>query len=290
MQQRRANASKSPVVVSTPNKEKLEMIRTGKKKKTITGFKENTNVKLVQDGSKVIAVQKEKKVEEAGVTRKKRNYVMYESKLGTEKETDYTKIAAKKMRAPKPRVEEKIVQQRKVKEYLDNYQYHETKSFKSPNPKPALVIHQRLGDKIGGTFEEITYEKFRTIQTPQSKQSDVLRTKQSTFSRNQRVVSPQLARPYNTQTQPRQTRNNPSRNMPNTPSVTRSQPRGQTTTTTTTTKSYNVKTVPRKANNATPKPQKDAGEYATITHTKLVTKGGQTTKTTTTRVTSGRKK
>jgi len=284
MQQRRANASKSPIVLSTPDKEKLEMIRSGKKKKTITGFKENKDVKLVQDGSKVIAVKKEKKVEEAGVTRKKRNYVMYESKLGTEKETDYTKIAAKKMRAPKPRVEEKIVQQRKVKEYLDNYQYHETKSFKSPNPKPALVVHQRLGDKIGGTFEEITYEKFRTIQTPQSKQSDVLRTKQSTFSRNQRVVSPALARPYNTQTQPRQSRNIQNRKTPNTPSVTRSQ------ATTTTTKSYNVRTVPKKATNAAQKPLAGSNEYTTETHTKLVTKDGQTTKTTRTRVTSGRKK
>jgi hypothetical protein len=287
MQQRRANASKSPVVVSTPNKEKLEMIRTGKKKKTITGFKENKNVKLVQDGSKVIAVQKEKKVEEAGVTRKKRNYVMYESKLGTEKETDYTKIAAKKMRAPKPRVEEKIVQHRKVREYLDNYQYHETKSFKSPNPRPALVIHQRLGDKIGGTLEEITYEKFRTIQTPQSKKSDVLRSKQSTFSRNQRVVSPTLSRPYYTQTQPRITRNNQSKKMPNTPSATRNQPRGKATTTT---KSYNMRTVPRKSNNGAPKPPKGTSEYTTETHTKIVTKGGQTKKTTTTRVTSGRRK
>jgi hypothetical protein len=288
MQQRRANASKSPIVVSTPDKEKVEMIRTGKKKKTITGFKENTNVKLVQDGSKVIAVQKEKKVEEAGVTRKKRNYVMYESKLGTEKETDYTKIAAKKMKAPKPRVEEKIVQKRKVKEYLDNYQYHETKSFKSPNPKPALVVHQRLGEKIGGTFEEITYEKFRTIQTPQSRTSDVLRTKQSTFSRNQRVVSPPLARPYNTQTQPRQTRNTQSRKMPNTPNVTRNQPRGQATTTTT--KPYNVRTVPRKAANAPSKTPEGSSQYTSETHTRLVTKGGKTTKTTTTRVTSGRKK
>ena len=284
MKARRANASKSPIVLSTPDKEKLEMIRSGKKKKTITGFKENKDVKLVQDGSKVIAVKKEKKVEEAGVTHKKRNYVMYESKLGTEKETDYTKIAAKKMRAPKPRVEEKIVQQRKVKEYLDNYQYHETKSFKSPNPKPALVVHQRLGDKIGGTFEEITYEKFRTIQTPQSKQSDVLRTKQSTFSRNQRVVSPALARPYNTQTQPRQSRNIQNRKTPNTPSVTRSQ------ATTTTTKSYNVRTVPKKATNAAQKPLAGSNEYTTETHTKLVTKDGQTTKTTRTRVTSGRKK
>lgn len=61
MQSRRLNASKSPIVVSAPDKEKLEMIRTGKKKKTVSGFKENKNIKLIQDGSKVIAVQKEKK-------------------------------------------------------------------------------------------------------------------------------------------------------------------------------------------------------------------------------------
>ena len=276
MQSRRLNTSKSPVVVSPPDKEKLEMIRTGKKKKTISGFKENKNIKLIQDGSKVIAVQKEKKVEEEGVTRKKRNYVMYESKIGTEKETDYTKIAAKKMRAPKPRVEEKIVQQRKRREYLDNYQYHETKQFRSPNPRPALVVHQRLGEKIGGSYEEITYEKFRTIQSPQPRQSDALRAKQSTYNRNQRIVSSQT-RAYNTNTQSRQTPNNPTNR--------RSNSRGSTTN-----KSYNVRTVPRNSKNAEPKPPEGANEYTTETHTKLVTKDGQTTKTTSTRVTSGRRK
>ena len=271
MQSRRLNASKSPVVVSPPDKEKLEMIRTGKKKKTVSGFKENKNIKLIQDGSKLIAVQREQKVEEEGVTRKKRNYVMYESKIGTEKETDYTKIAAKKMRAPKPRVEERIVQQRKRREYLDNYQYHETKSFRSPNPRPALVVHQRLSDKVGGSYEEITYEKFRTIQSPQPKQSDALRAKQSTYNRNQRNVSPQT-RAYNTNTQSRQT--------PNKPTNRRSNSRQGSTTT----KSYNVRTVPRNSKNAV---TEGANEYTTE-HTKLVTKDGQTTKTT--RVTSGRRK
>ena len=275
MQSRRLNASKSPVVVTAPDKEKLEMIRTGKKKKTVSGFKENKNIKLIQDGSKVIAVQKEKKVEEEGVTRKKRNFIMYESKIGTEKETDYTKIAAKKMRAPKPRVEEKIVQQRKRREYLDNYQYHETKSFRSPNPRPALVVHQRLGDKIGGSYEEITYEKFRTIQSPQPKQSDALRAKQSTYNRNQRNISPQ-ARAYNTNSQ--------SRNTPNKPTSRRSNSRGGNSST----NSYNVRTIPRGSKNIEPKNQ-DTTEYTTE-HTKLVTKDGQTTKTTRTRVTSGRRK
>lgn len=277
MQSRRLNASKSPIVVSAPDKEKLEMIRTGKKKKTVSGFKENKNIKLIQDGSKVIAVQKEKKVEEEGVTRKKRNFIMYESKIGTEKETDYTKIAAKKMRAPKPRVEEKIVQQRKRREYLDNYQYHETKSFRSPNPRPALVVHQRLGDKVGGSYEEITYEKFRTIQSPQPRQSDALRAKQSTYNRNQRMVSPQT-RAYNTNTQSRQT--------PNKPTARRSNSRGQGSTN----KSYNIRTAPRNSKNVEPKPPEGSNEYTTETHTKLVTKDGQTTKTTRTKVTSGRRK
>ena len=285
MRSRRAFANKSPVFVTTPDKEKLEMIRSGKKKKTITGFKKNQNIKLVHDGSKVIAVEKEKKVEEAGVTRKKRNYVMYESKLGTEKETDYTKIAAKKIRAVKPRVEERIVQKRKRKEYLDNYQYHETKSFKSPNPRPAVVIHQRLGDKVGGTYEELTYEKFRTIKTPQFRPSDALRSKQSTYSRNRRAVSP-LSRPYNTQTQPRQPRANQNRKAPNTPS-TRGRPSGQATAISATTKTYNVRTNPRRTAN---KPPEGVREYTTETHTKLVTKDGKTTKTTSTRTIPGKKK
>ena len=33
MQSRRLNTSKSPIVVSPPDKEKLEMIRTGKKRR-----------------------------------------------------------------------------------------------------------------------------------------------------------------------------------------------------------------------------------------------------------------
>lgn len=60
-----------------------------------------------------MVVEKEKKFEEAGVTRKKRNYVMYESKLGTEKERDMTKIGSVGLRKPQPRQEEKIIQKKK---------------------------------------------------------------------------------------------------------------------------------------------------------------------------------
>ena len=95
---------------------------------------------------------------------------MYESKLGTEKNTEITQIAAppkptpkpkpKPVREPEPRVEEKIVITKKKREYLDNYQYHETKNIKSKNPRYQVIVeHKRLGDIIGGTFEETSYQR-----------------------------------------------------------------------------------------------------------------------------------
>ena len=94
---------------------------------------------------------------------------MYESKLGTEKNTEITQIAAPKptpkpkpkpVREPSPRVEEKIVITKKKREYLDNYQYKETKQIKSKNPRYQVIVeHKRLGDIIGGTFEETSYQR-----------------------------------------------------------------------------------------------------------------------------------
>ena len=55
---------------------------------------------------------------------------MYESKLGKEKVTDLTEIKAPqtpKKLDPGSRVEEKLVMTRKKVEYLDNFQYKETK-------------------------------------------------------------------------------------------------------------------------------------------------------------------
>ena len=146
------------LMADTSTAEKLEMIRSGKKKKTVTGFKQKTNITFSNDEGKFIAVEKEKKVEEAGVTQKKRNYIKFESKLGTETDRDLHKIeGAKKTRKPNERVEEKIYITKKRKEYLDNYQYHETKDIKKG--KPDTVIHQRWGDVVGGTIEEISTKK-----------------------------------------------------------------------------------------------------------------------------------
>ena len=146
---------------------KLDQIKTGKKNVRTTGGSEQKKIVITgKDGSKIIQNQTETKTEETAVLRKKRNYVMYEAKLGTETTTDITKIDAPKkkekpvLRAPEPRVEEKIIQKKKKKEYLDNYQYHETKEIKNKNPRFQVIVeHQRLGDIIGGTFEETSYQR-----------------------------------------------------------------------------------------------------------------------------------
>ena len=149
---------------------KLDQIKTGAKIKRQTGGTEKKDTIISgKNGSKTVVRETEEKFEETAVLRKKRNYVMYESKLGTEKNTEITQIAAPKpapkpkpkpVREPSPRVEEKIVITKKKREYLDNYQYHETKNIKSKNPRYQVVVeHKRLGDIIGGTFEETSYQR-----------------------------------------------------------------------------------------------------------------------------------
>ena len=137
---------------------KLELIKQGKKKVNVTDFKENKNMISKKDGSKFLTIEKERKFEEAGVTKKKRNFVMYESKTGTEKDVDLLKLqGAKKKAGPRPKIEETIISKHKKKEYLDNFQYHETKELKKK--KPAVVIHNRVSNPITGTVEETTYQK-----------------------------------------------------------------------------------------------------------------------------------
>ena len=143
---------------------KLEAIKQGKKIKSETSASENKKVTITKSGDKIIAVEKEKKFEEAGVTKKKRNYVMYESKLGTEKETDLTQIKAPpkpKKLAPRPRVEETVIMTRKKVVYLDNFQYKETKEFRKIE-KGSKVVHQRLSDPLGGSYEETSIQRFTT--------------------------------------------------------------------------------------------------------------------------------
>ena len=262
-------ASKSPNPVLSANftpETKLDFIRKGKKKKTITGFKENKNVTFENKGGKFVVVEKEKKFEESAVTQRKNNFVKFESKLGTEKETDLTKIAGiKKTREIQPRTEEKIIQKRKKKEYLDNYQYHETVNIKHPKPnRISIVAHKRLGEIIGGTEEITTYE--RTVKTTMGdgRPAQIMRQKATSVKKTQndpnkpgtstitRTTKREL-KPYNSQTN---LRNNQKIMQPS--ASTRRLSRGGA---------------------------KNDTEY-TKEETKLVTKEGETTKTT--RKTRGR--
>ena len=163
---------KRAVNASAPSQSKIDHIKSGGKVKSqVGGVKENKNV-IQGKGGKFTITEKEKKFEEAGVARKKRNYVMYESKLGTEKEQEVQHVKEVKKQKPKPKVvpqprnEEKIITQIKRVEYLDNYQYHETKDIKDNDPnKQSIVTHQRLGDIVGGTYEEKTFQRI-TMNDP----------------------------------------------------------------------------------------------------------------------------
>ena len=154
-------------MLGSVNLSKLDKIKSGTKTKEHLGGSESKKVVSGKGGNYTVT-EKEKKFEESGVARKKRNYVMYESKLGTEKEknvfkhdTPRPKPKPKPKAQPKPRQEEKIIQKKKKKEYLDNYQYHETKDIRDKNPnKVSIVTHQRLGDIIGGSYEESSTTRY----------------------------------------------------------------------------------------------------------------------------------
>ena len=257
MSARGRNTGINPVISG----EKLGLIRSGKKKKTVTGFKENKNITYSTDQGKFVVKQKEKKFEETGVTKKKRNFIEFESKLGTERATDTTKIGGPtRHRDIEPRVEERIIQKRKKKEYLDNYQYHETKDIKNKDSLPSVVIHQRLGDIYGATVEEV--QTIRTTQNVRPKQA--LKQNRSVSTLRGRPSAPASA----TSTKTTTTRVGRRSGGPSGPATTTNQTKTTTRTTTT----------------------RLGGQTQTKTQTTTTTtKGGETKTRTTSRTTRGRK-
>ena len=262
----------------TTNQSKVDQIRSGATKKTDLGVKQNKGV-IQSKGGKYIIEEKEKKFEEAGVKRKKRNYVLYESKLGTEREKDLRKIeeAPKPKPKPKPvprqRVEEKIIQKKKRREYLDNYQYHETKYVKNPKTL-SIVTHQRLGEIIGGFYEENTYQRMtmnepgqgrpklyseQTTTTTTRRGPQGQPTKTSFRSNTVSRTVPAQAREYRQEV--KQYSNNT--NKRNTPALRGSKTTTTTTKTTTTTMRSNSKPVASRGTTNT----------TTTTRTRTVTRG-----------------
>ena len=152
----------SPNPYLTSNK-KLDQIRTGKVESQTISKESKDFVYKGKDGTKIISKLTQEKFEETAVLRKKRNYVMYESKLKTEKNTQIMKIEAPNskpriFRQPSPRIEEKIIITKKRKDYLDNYQYKESRVYRNPKKRRALVEHIRLGEIIDGSYETMTYQ------------------------------------------------------------------------------------------------------------------------------------
>ena len=245
-----------------PNPSKLDQIRSGATKKTDLGTNVNKGV-IKGKGGKYVVVEKEKKFEEAGVKRKKRNYVLYESKLGTEYEKNLHKIEEAPQPKPKPkpvakpRVEEKIIQKKKRLEYLDNYQYHETKNIKNPK-RVSIVTHQRLGDIVGGVYEEHTYQRMSVNE--QGKYSK--ETSQTTLRRGPQGQYTQKTT-TSSRTVPAQSREL-RREQKTTITNTRNAPTGRATKTTT--------TVTKTGNRSSSRPTQSRTTTTTTT-TKTVTRG-----------------
>ena len=108
--------------------------------------------------------------------------------LVPERKTDYKKVKERQKAyspiEPKPRNEERIIQTRKRKEYLDNFQYHEIKNIKNKDPnKQSVVTHNRFGDIIGGDLEKNTYER-KTEMIGQRRTYSHNKTSTTNVSRN----------------------------------------------------------------------------------------------------------
>ena len=70
---KREAVTPGPAVSSS---EKVDFIRKGKKKKTITKFQQNRNATYWNEGDHIIVIEKEKKFDETGISRKKRKEIM----------------------------------------------------------------------------------------------------------------------------------------------------------------------------------------------------------------------
>ena len=140
------------------NPSTLAQIRSGSTSKKQLGSSVSKKTTFSGKSGKFHITETSQKFEESGVAKKKNNYVMFTSKLGTEKQKE--KLHQVRAAQPKPRKTETIIQTRKKKEYIDNYQYQESKDIRNTNPnRESIVRHRRLGEPVGGTYEQKTFTK-----------------------------------------------------------------------------------------------------------------------------------
>ena len=107
-----------PIKYSLSSK-KLEQIRSGGGLERQTTSKQSKDIVIEKGGVKITEKVVQEKFEETAVLRKKRNYVMYESKLGTEKNREILKIKDPKQKTKiikiRQRKKEKNVKKTKKK-------------------------------------------------------------------------------------------------------------------------------------------------------------------------------
>jgi hypothetical protein len=146
------------------NPSTLAQIRSGSTSKKQVGSSVSKKTTFSGKSGKFHITETSQKFEESGVAKKKNNYVMFTSKLGTEKQKE--KLHQVRAAQPKPRKTETIIQTRKKKEYIDNYQYQESKDIRNTNPnRESIVRHRRLGEPVGGTYEQKTFTKRTTTSS-----------------------------------------------------------------------------------------------------------------------------
>ena len=105
-------------------------------------------------------MKKKKNLKKQELLKKTKLYNVRNNFRYRKRERDTHKIeGARNKGKPGQRMEEKLVCKKKRKEYLDNYQYLETKDIRES--QPATVIHERLGDIVGGVYEESSVERIR---------------------------------------------------------------------------------------------------------------------------------
>ena len=150
--------------IASVNPSTLAQIRSGSTSKKQLGSSVSKKTTFSGKSGKFHITETSQKFEESGVAKKKNNYVMFTSKLGTEKQKE--KLHQVRAAQPKPRKTETIIQTRKKKEYIDNYQYQESKDIRNTNPnRESIVRHRRLGEPVGGTYEQKTFTKRTTTSS-----------------------------------------------------------------------------------------------------------------------------
>lgn len=140
------------------------------------------------------SVEKTRQTNREGVIREKRNYILFERVIGTEKEREKqveekktANLKAQPKPKPKPKVEEEKPVLVKKTEVIDNYDYKESVENKKIDPRrKSITIHQRLCEPVIRETFEAQYpnksqrkEKTEKKEKPEKKtESEVLRAKQ----------------------------------------------------------------------------------------------------------------